>query len=66
MPEIFSSNLDSEKSIESLELIETVMSIQSHLKNQLDAEENAPAVYIHGYCKALLDFSSLLYEEFLN
>lgn len=63
MPEIFSTNLDNEKSLENLELIDTIMSVQSHLMDLLDTEENAPAAYIHGYCKALLDFSTLLYNE---
>lgn len=63
MPEIFSANLDNEKSLETLELIDTIMSVQSRLMDLLDTEENAPAAYIHGYCKALLDFSALLYNE---
>lgn len=63
MPEIFSTNLDNEKSLENLELIDTIMSVQSNLMDWLEAEENAPAAYIHGYCKAILDFSTLLYKE---
>ena len=62
MPEIFSTNLDNEKSLETLEIIDTIMSIQSHLMDQLEAEEDAPAAYHHGYCKALLDFSTLFYN----
>lgn len=63
MPEIFSTNLDNEKSLETLELIDTIMSIQSHLMDCLEAERNAPAAYIHGYCKAILDFSTLFYNK---
>lgn len=62
MPEIFSTNLDNEKSLETLELIDTIMSIQSHLMDCLEVEK-APAVYIHGYCKAILDFSTLFYNK---
>ena len=61
MPDYFRADLDNEKSLENLELIDTMMSIQSHLMDLLDAER-APAAYIHGYCKALLDFSTLLYN----
>lgn len=62
MPDYFRPDLDKEKSLENLEVIDTIMSIQSHLMDLLDAER-APAAYIHGYCKALLDFSTLLYNE---
>lgn len=62
MPDYFRADLDDEKSLEKLELIDTIMSIQSHLMDLLEAEK-APAAYIHGYCKAILDFSTLLYEK---
>lgn len=61
MPDYFRADLNDEKSQETLELIDTIMSIQSHLMDCLEAER-APAAYIHGYCKALLDFSTLLYN----
>lgn len=61
MPDYFRADLNDEKSQETLELIDTIMSIQSHLMDLLEAER-APAAYIHGYCKALLDFSTLLYN----
>ena len=63
MPDYFRANLDDEKTLENLEFTDKIMSIQSHLISLLDAEEHAPAAYYHGYCKALLDFASLLYEE---
>jgi len=63
MPNYFRADLDNEKSSETLELIDTIMSVQSTLMNWLDTEENAPAAYIHGYCKAILDFSTLLYDR---
>jgi len=62
MPDYFRADLDNEKTLENLELIDTIMSIQSHLMDCLEAER-APAAYIHGYCKAILDFSTLLYKE---
>ena len=62
MPDYFRADLDNEKTLENLELIDTMMSIQSHLMDLLEAER-APAAYIHGYCKAILDFSTLLYKE---
>lgn len=62
MPNYFRADLDNEKTLENLELIDTIMSIQSHLMDCLEAER-APAAYIHGYCKAILDFSTLLYKE---
>ena len=61
MTEIFPTN-DNEKSLRTLELIDTMMSLQSHLMDLLEAER-APAAYIHGYCKAILDFSTLLYNK---
>ena len=63
MPNYFRADLDDEKSLEKLELIDTIMTVQSHLMDWLEAEENAPAAYIHGYCKAILDFSTLLYNK---
>lgn len=63
MPDYFKSVLTDEKTLENLEFTDKIMSIQSHLMDLLEAEENAPAAYIHGYCKALLDFSTLLYNE---
>ena len=62
MPDYFRADLDNEKTLENLEFTDKIMSIQSHLMDLLDAER-APATYIHGYCKALLDFSTLLYNE---
>lgn len=62
MPDYFRADLDNEKTLENLELIDTMMSIQSHLMDLLEAER-APAAYIHGYCKAILDFSTLFYKE---
>lgn len=62
MPDFFSTNLDNKKSPEALEIIDTMMSIQSHLMDLLEAER-APAAYIHGYCKGILDFSTLLYNK---
>lgn len=62
MPDYFRADLDNEKTLENLEFTDKIMSIQSHLMDLLDAER-APAAYIHGYCKALLDFSTLLYNE---
>jgi hypothetical protein len=62
MPDYFRADLDNEKTLENLELTDKIMSIQSHLMDLLEAEENASAAYIHGYCKALLDFSTLLYN----
>ena len=62
MPDYFRADLDNEKTLENLEFTDKIMSIQSHLMDLLEAEENAPAAYIHGYCKALLDFSTLLYN----
>lgn len=61
MPDYFRADLDNEKTLENLEFTDKIMSIQSHLMDLLDAER-APAAYIHGYCKALLDFSTLLYN----
>lgn len=63
MPDYFEPDLTDEKTLENLEFTDKIMSIQSHLMDLLEAEENAPAAYIHGYCKALLDFSTLLYNE---
>jgi len=63
MPDYFRPDLDEGKSLETLELIDTIMTVQSHLMDWLEAEENAPAAYIHGYCKAILDFSTLLYKQ---
>ena len=62
MPDYFRADLDNEKTLENLEFTDKIMSIQSHLMDLLEAER-APAAYIHGYCKALLDFSTLLYNE---
>ena len=59
MPDYFKTDLDNEKTLENLELIDKIMSIQTHLMDCLEAERNAPAAYIHGYCKAILDFSTL-------
>jgi hypothetical protein len=63
MPDYFRADLDNEKTLENLEFTDKIMSIQSHLMDWLEAEGNAPAAYIHGYCKAILDFSTLLYKE---
>lgn len=63
MPDYFRADLDNEKTLEDLQFIDMIMSIQAHLTDLLDTEENTSSMYRYGYTKALLDFASALYRE---
>ena len=63
MPGYFRADLNDEKTLEDLQFTDMIMSIQAHLADILDAEENVPSMYRYGYTKPLLDFASALYRE---